>query len=506
MIRKFIYGTPFNTEAVTTEIPCSDGVPAYGTVSTSGSPDSGEGFSFTYSMDKDDIVYGLGETNRGINKRGWLYTSDCTDDPNHTEDKHSLYGAHNFVIISGKETFGLFFDYPGKLTFDIGYTRQDAMRVSCENADLALYVIEGESAYDIVKQFRKIIGRSYIPPKFAFGFGQSRWGYKTRKDFEKVAEGYRSSHLPLDMIYMDIDYMEAYKDFTLNKDFDDFPAFVRELKDQHVRLVPIIDAGVKVEDGYDVYEEGVKNRYFCQREDGSDFVAAVWPGDTHFPDVLNPEARRWFGDKYRFLTDQGIEDLEMPYISDASVMEEQKACRRILQELNFADRSDFDRISQIVRELLGKSENAFINPPFYCDYGSHIEVGKNFFANYNCTIIDVAKVTIGNNCQMAPNVAIYTAGHPLHPVSRNSLYEYGISVTIGDNVWIGGNTVILPGVHIGSNTVIGAGSVVTKDIPDWVVAAGNPCRVIKKITENDKKYYYKDREFDDEAWNAIING
>ena len=199
-------------------------------------------------------------------------------------------------------------------------------------------------------------------------------------------------------------------------------------------------------------------------------------------------------------------DLEMPYISDTSVMEEQKACRRILQELNFADRSDFDRISRIVKELLGKSENAFINPPFYCDYGSHIEVGKNFFANYNCTIIDVAKVSIGDNCQMAPNVAIYTAGHPLHPVSRNSLYEYGISVTIGDNVWIGGNTIILPGVHIGSNTVIGAGSVVTKDIPDWVVAAGNPCRVIRKITEDDKKYYYKDREFDDEAWNAIING
>ena len=129
------------------------------------------------------------------------------------------------------------------------------MRVSCENADLALYVIEGESAYDIVKQFRKIIGRSYIPPKFAFGFGQSRWGYKTKDDFRAVAENYRENHLPLDMIYMDIDYMEAYKDFTLNKDFDDLPAFVRELKDQHVRLVPIIDAGVKVEDGYDVYED-----------------------------------------------------------------------------------------------------------------------------------------------------------------------------------------------------------------------------------------------------------
>ena len=196
-------------------------------------------------------------------------------------------------------------------------------------------------------------------------------------------------------------------------------------------------------------------------------------------------------------------DREMAYISDESVMEEQKVCRRILQRLNTADRSDFDAISRIVKELLGKSEGAFINPPFYCDYGSHIEAGKNFFANYNCTIIDVAKVKIGDNCQMAPNVAIYTAGHPLHPVSRNSMYEYGISVSIGDNVWIGGNTVILPGVHIGSNTVIGAGSVVTKDIPDWVVAAGNPCRVIKQITEEDKKYYYKDREFDPEAWEYI---
>lgn len=198
-------------------------------------------------------------------------------------------------------------------------------------------------------------------------------------------------------------------------------------------------------------------------------------------------------------------DLGMPYISDESVMEEQKRCRKILQRLNTADRSDFDEIGRIVKELFGKSEGAFLNPPFYCDYGSHIEVGKNFFANYNCTIIDVAKVRIGDNCQMAPNVAIYTAGHPVHPVSRNSMYEYGIEVSIGDNVWIGGNTVILPGVRIGSNTVIGAGSVVTKDIPDWVIAAGNPCKVIRKITDADKKFYFRQRQFDEEAWNVIEN-
>ena len=116
----------------------------------------------------------------------------------------------------------------------------------------------------------------------------------------------------------------------------------------------------------------------------------------------------------------------MAYISDASIMEQQKESRKILQRLNFADRSDFEEIAKIVKELLGKSDGAFINPPFYCDYGFNIEVGKNFFANYNCTIIDVAKVKIGDNCQMAPNVAIYTAGHPVHPDSRNSAYEYGM--------------------------------------------------------------------------------
>ncbi|MDE6621335.1 MAG: sugar O-acetyltransferase [Lachnospiraceae bacterium] len=203
------------------------------------------------------------------------------------------------------------------------------------------------------------------------------------------------------------------------------------------------------------------------------------------------------------MTNRERRDLQMLYISDEEVMEEQKRARRLTQKLNTADRSDFETIGSIVKELLGKSEGAFINPPFYCDYGTHIEVGKNFFANYNCTILDVAKVVIGDNCQMAPNVAIYTAGHPVHPAIRNTAYEYGIEVTIGDNVWIGGNTVICPGVHIGNNVVIGAGSVVTKDIPDWAIAAGNPCRVIRNITEEDQKYYFRDRVFDEEAWEDV---
>ena len=196
-------------------------------------------------------------------------------------------------------------------------------------------------------------------------------------------------------------------------------------------------------------------------------------------------------------------DSELVYISDETVFEEQKRARRLTQQLNTADRSDFEELKRIAKELLGKSDNAFINPPFYCDYGSHIEVGKDFFANYNCTILDVGIVRIGDNVQFAPNVAVYTAGHPVHPATRNTLYEYGIDVTIGNNVWIGGNVVICPGVTIGDNTVIGAGSVVTKDIPAWSVAAGNPCRVIRKITEDDRRKYYAGWEIDEEAWEDI---
>lgn len=155
----------------------------------------------------------------------------------------------------------------------------------------------------------------------------------------------------------------------------------------------------------------------------------------------------------------------------------------------------------LIKEIIGKcGENIWIETPFHCDYGWNIEVGENFFANYNLTILDVGKVVIGKNAQIAPNVSIYTAGHPVHPDSRNTGYEYGIGVTIGDNVWLGGNTVINPGVTIGNNVVIGAGSVVTKDLPDDVIAVGNPCRVLRKITEEDRKYYFKDREFDVEDY------
>ena len=264
--------------------------------------------TFTYALSENDIVYGLGEQIRGINKRGWQYVSWNYDNPNHHEDTRSLYGSHNFIIVCGKVTFGAFFDYPGKMEFDIGYTRRDTMQIKAAKNDLTVYIITGENEKDIVKQFRGIIGRSYIPPLWAFGYGQSRWGYKNEADIREVAAKYKAAGIPLDSIYLDIDYMERYKDFTVDEErFPDLKGLAADMQAEGIHLVPIIDAGVKIEDGYSVYEEGVEKNYFCKNAEGGDFVGAVWPGRVHFPDFLQPEARDWFGKKYAVLTEQGID-------------------------------------------------------------------------------------------------------------------------------------------------------------------------------------------------------
>ncbi len=306
MVSKFIFGNPIKTNAVINDIKENKNHSEieYLQLATS------ENFiSLTYNMSQNDIVYGLGENIRGINKRGYIYESYCNDDPMHTEDKRSLYGAHNFLVVSNdSKVFGLFIDSPSRVTFDVGFTNDEILNIYTNEPDFVLYIFKGENELEIVKTFREMIGRSYIPPLWAFGYQQSKWSYHNKDAVLNVYENYRKNNIPIDAIYLDIDYMQDFKDFTINEQaFPNFEEFVSEMKSKGIHLVPIIDAGVKIEDGYDVYEEGVKNNYFVKDKDGNDYVTAVWPGKTLFPDFLNSKASKWFGDKYKILLDMGID-------------------------------------------------------------------------------------------------------------------------------------------------------------------------------------------------------
>ena len=300
MIQRFSFGHPFPTQSVVLSLPAESGPVPFLT------PDS-TGWRFTLS--EQAAVYGLGEMPRGINKRGWHYITNNTDESRHSEDKLSFYGAHNFLLVrDGSTCFGLFVDFPGKVYYDIGYTRHDLFSFHTETPDYDLYLLSGGNENAICKEFRNLIGRSYIPPKWAFGLAQSRWGYKTEEDVREVARQYKEHDLPLDMICMDIEYMQDYADFTVNKErFPDLAKLSADLKAQGIRLVPIIDAGVRIDPNDPTCTEGLEKGYFCKKADGTPFVAAVWPGKAYFADFLRPEVREWFGHKYKALTDCGIE-------------------------------------------------------------------------------------------------------------------------------------------------------------------------------------------------------
>lgn len=178
--------------------------------------------------------------------------------------------------------------------------------------------------------------------------------------------------------------------------------------------------------------------------------------------------------------------------NDGELVLERQICKDLCFEFNQTRPSDTKTQDEIIRRLFGKTKSSFcITAPFWCDYGYNIEAGENFYTNHNCVILDAAKVKFGDNVFVAPNCGFYTAGHPIDIERRNKALEYARPITVGDNVWIGGGVQVMPGVTIGSNVVIGGGSVVVKDIPDNVVAVGNPCRAVRAITDEDKKTVFK---------------
>lgn len=382
MIRRYVYGNVLETEAVLEKPEKEQGQLPYFTVNE-------QEKTFLYQMDASDRVYGLGENVRGINKRGWIYESKCSDDPEHKEDRHSLYGAHNFLVVDGKEQFGIFIDYPGILTFDVGYTKHNELKIKASDWNLDVYLITGTDVKDIVKQFRHMVGRSYVAPLWAFGYGQSRWSYMNEDEVREVVKKHRDLGIPLDSVYLDIDYMERYKDFTLNDEtFPDFAKFNEEMKEQNIHLVPIIDAGVKQEDGYDVYEEGLEKGYFCTKEDGSPFVAAVWPGKALFPDMLNKEARDWFGDQYKFLLDQGVEGFWND-MNEPAIFYTEDRLKDVLEKLDTykGQNLDLDRFWEFTGLVSGLSNNVDDYKMFYHNMNgervSHDRVHNLF--GYNMT-------------------------------------------------------------------------------------------------------------------------
>lgn len=350
MIRKFSYDPYIETGAVVKDIaPCDAPLP-YFTLKDG---------VFTYRMSDDACIYGLGEAMRGVNKRGWIYESWCCDDPGHTEDKRSLYGAHNFLLIDGGDRFGVFFDYPTRLTFDIGYTDPAVLTVTPEKLALDVYIVDGDTLREIVREFRALIGKSYIPPLFGFGYGQSRWGYCSAEDIAAVADRHEAASIPLDMIYLDIDYLDSFKDFTVNRErYPDFAGFIKEMRARGYHLIPIIDAAVKREEGYSVYDEGHEKGYFCKDENGDDFIVGVWPGMSCLPDFLDPKASEWFGDKYKALTDMGVDGFWND-MNEPALFYSEKALNAAFDKIKTFEGKTLDALSYFgARDVFSRLSNA----------------------------------------------------------------------------------------------------------------------------------------------------
>ena len=368
MIQRFSFGHPFPTQSVVLSLPAESGRVPFLT------PD-GSGWRFTLS--EQAAVYGLGEMPRGINKRGWHYIANNTDESRHSEDKLSFYGAHNFLLVrDGSTCFGLFVDFPGKVYYDIGYTRHDLLSFHTETPDYDLYLLSGGNENAICKEFRTLIGRSYIPPKWAFGLAQSRWGYKTEEDVREVARQYKEHDLPLDMICMDIEYMQDYADFTVNKErFPDLAKLSADLKAQGIRLVPIIDAGVRVDPNDPTCTEGVEKGYFCKKADGTPFVAAVWPGKAYFADFLRPEVREWFGHKYKALTDCGIEGFWND-MNEPSLFYSPERLRAFLNDMAALREKDNIEQEEFFLRVIGGAMGLMNSPADYASFYHEVDGQK----------------------------------------------------------------------------------------------------------------------------------
>ena len=260
-------------------------------------------------MDGDECFYGLGDKTGFLNKRGYEYECWNTDDPSPQMDNFkALYKSIPFFITLKKNAvYGLFFDNTFRTYFDMGKESDDYYWFGADQGNLDYYFIGGDSMMDIVRGYTYLTGTAPLPQLWTLGYHQSRWGYRSEEDIRYIAENMRKNDIPCDAVHMDIDYMEHYKVFTVNQErFPDLKKLTEDLADMGMRIVTIMDPGVKIEEGYKIYEEGIQNGYFARTPEGGVYENAVWPGDSVFPDFGRKEVRDWWGDNYKVLLDEGV--------------------------------------------------------------------------------------------------------------------------------------------------------------------------------------------------------
>ena len=323
-------------------------------------------FQITKKLFGDEAFYGLGDKTGFLNKIGYDYTMWNTDNPDpHVENPtfKALYKSIPFFIALRNDcVYGIFFDNHFKTNFDMGYSSTDYYSFGAADGELDYYFFYGDTIADIISQYTALTGRCPLPQLWTLGYHQSRWGYSSQQEVLDLAQNFIDNDLPCDVIHMDIDYMDNYKVFTVDKNrFPDLTALSDILHQKGIRLVTIIDPGTKVENGYHMYEEGIKNNYFAQTPDGEVYENVVWPGDSVFPDYTSSIVRNWWGSQTKFLLNQGISgiwnDMNEPAIfyTPEGVCEVKEAMREFIDKEESVD--DVWGIRDMVADLANNAKD-----------------------------------------------------------------------------------------------------------------------------------------------------
>ncbi len=274
----------------------------------------------------DECFYGLGETTGQLNKRGYYYEMWNTDQPApHVERMKSLYADIPFFIaLRSSKAYGIFFDNTFKTYFDMGKENPDYYYFAADGGNLDYYFIYGPKPADVVERYTGLTGRTPLPPLWSLGYQQSRWSYAPEEKLLEIAGGFRKRHIPCDVLYLDIDYMDGYRVFTWDKTrFPTPQELLGRLKDMGFHVVTIVDPGIKKEEGYKIFEEGLANGYFITEENGGPYVNKVWPGLAVFPDFTREKVRNWWASKQDKLLDAGVagiwNDMDEPATFDGQI-------------------------------------------------------------------------------------------------------------------------------------------------------------------------------------------